>query len=401
MTVVEASTGATRDSRPRVPPDLARQVLDALVHLHDPVYLQAHPLARRIAELDSVSGQEINATQAARVLRRRLEEAIAALEAGAAPSLPNTARGARLLRLRYLEAQEPWAVQRELAVSRAQFYRDRARALEALISLLVQQRALDRREREVSAREGTQPSTFWAEPDGEWLGSTAPRPTETGGSHDLAAAQPRLATWSALSLMSIAWGFAWFVVWSFAQTTNWLAAWALGGAVSGLATGAILRETTSTISWNHARIVAFGWTVAWTGVWLLGGSITPFIEWAFVTERSAIAEPNSVAYAVARVTGWAASGLLMGSVLGRAGSGRDWFLVAAVALGWVTAGSVGHALFWGLAPSVHSAGLRFAISGTAEGAIGGAVTLWQLCLVRRRASLSQHFATARGRGVPV
>jgi hypothetical protein len=138
----EASAPAPDD-----PAAFARQVRDALAHLYDPVALQTHPLARSLGlDAPRASGaRERPGSQppVGRALRQRLVEAIAALRpelkrgevAGASP----TWRAQRLLELRYVEALDPPAVQAQLGIEKSQYYREHARALDALVSLLVQQ----------------------------------------------------------------------------------------------------------------------------------------------------------------------------------------------------------------------------------------------------------------------
>src|SRR5206468_7875018 len=76
-------------------------------------------------------------------LRTRLLEAIAQLRPAAKTSeLAGTAaawRRHRLLELRYVEALAPERVQEQLGIEKSQYYREHARALEAVVSLLAQQ----------------------------------------------------------------------------------------------------------------------------------------------------------------------------------------------------------------------------------------------------------------------
>lgn len=113
--------------------DFAQQAHDALAHLHDPVALQTHPLARQLCQQEP----PVPASRAGRELRQRLLDAIAALRPAAKTSEISSAwRGYRLLELRYVEALEPAAVQEQLGISRAQYYRDHARAMAALVGML-------------------------------------------------------------------------------------------------------------------------------------------------------------------------------------------------------------------------------------------------------------------------
>ena len=350
--------GAPRGTARR---DFTRQVQDALAHLYDPAYLRTHPLARSLVPQEKAGGPAAAGEHAGQALRRRLEAAIAALESGPAASHPERARGTRLLRLRYVEALEAETVQRELGISRAQFYRDRARALDALVSLLAPE---------------------WP-PKARAPAAGLP---DVPGRTD----SPGLGLLPAFLLISVAWGVAWFVVWPFAQTSTWPVAWAIGGAVSGLSTGVILRLVTPTFGSKQVQIVTLGWIGAWLCAWFLGWSLARFIERTVRLELLDGTDPNSPAFAIARAGG----GLVVGVMLREAGPARSagsWSTVAAVALAWAVAGGVGHALFWALNPSHYAPGIRFAFSGAVEGAIGGGVTLWQLTHVRRTVSPPHHF----------
>jgi hypothetical protein len=126
------------------PADFAQQVRDALAHAYDPVYLQTHPLARRLVAPPGgagASGRGGAPAGAGRALRRRLLDAIAALrpegEAGEAAAW----RAHRLLELRYVEALDPPAVMARLGIERSQYYREHARALAAVADLLAQELA--------------------------------------------------------------------------------------------------------------------------------------------------------------------------------------------------------------------------------------------------------------------
>jgi hypothetical protein len=348
-----------------VPPDFARQVRDALSHLHDPAYLQTHPLSRGLEQqaADGATGD---------ALRRRLEDALAALEiqtADASAAGSQMARSVRLLRLHYLDAMDPEAVQREIAVSRAQFYRDRARALDALTSRLIQQ---------------------WSRQDPSRIAPASSVARALVGPRVLAAGvavQPTAAAsaapWALLVLTSACWGLAWFSVWSFAQTTTWLVAWAMGGAVSGTATAGILRLTDPTLSGRQARLVALAWLGAWTAAWLAGWTAARVMGWAGHLEVLAGADPDSLAYAVGKGAAWAGGGLLTGSVIGRPDSPQaaGGAPSLALALGWAAAAGIGHTVFWSLEAALPAPGLRFAVSGAVEGAAGGGVMLWGLGLL--------------------
>jgi non-specific serine/threonine protein kinase len=121
--------------------DFGRQVRNALAHLYDPIYLQTHPLARALGPLPTTgrAGEAGDAgrVQAGRALRRRLLEAVARLRPEAKSSEAASAwRTHRLLELRYVEALPPEAVQAQLGIGKSQYYREHARALAAVTSLL-------------------------------------------------------------------------------------------------------------------------------------------------------------------------------------------------------------------------------------------------------------------------
>jgi hypothetical protein len=129
-----ANRGATMNEGAAGEAVLVRQVRDGLAHLADPVYLQRHPLARL---LPAVSDERGHTLQAGEALRRRLLDAIAQLRPRAKASERTGAwRSYRLLELRYVEALAAEGVQEQLGLSRAQYFRELARAIAAVASLL-------------------------------------------------------------------------------------------------------------------------------------------------------------------------------------------------------------------------------------------------------------------------
>jgi predicted ATPase/DNA-binding CsgD family transcriptional regulator len=120
------------------PGGFGRLVRDALAHLYDPVALRAHPLNRRFGPEGAPGAGSGRAGEA---LRRRLLEAIDRLrpEGKAGEAAAGAWRRHRLLELRYVEALDPPAVQAQLGIEKSQYYREHARALDAVVDLLAQQ----------------------------------------------------------------------------------------------------------------------------------------------------------------------------------------------------------------------------------------------------------------------
>ncbi|MBX6771057.1 MAG: tetratricopeptide repeat protein [Chloroflexi bacterium] len=119
---------------PVVPPlpDLHRLIREALAHLDDPAYLQTSALARRAPPEVARAGVGMG-----RALRGLLLEMIASLRpaAGAAPT-SHAWRSYQLLTLRYVEGLGIPEVQVRLAIGHSEFYRDHRRAIAAMASLL-------------------------------------------------------------------------------------------------------------------------------------------------------------------------------------------------------------------------------------------------------------------------
>jgi non-specific serine/threonine protein kinase len=122
----------------RAPEGFARLVREALALLYDPVALRAHPLAPRPPARDGAGAARGPAIDPGRALRHRLLEAIARLrpEGKAGEAAAGAWRRHRLLELRYVEALPRAAVQAQLGVEKSQYYREHARAVEALITVL-------------------------------------------------------------------------------------------------------------------------------------------------------------------------------------------------------------------------------------------------------------------------
>jgi hypothetical protein len=118
------------------PGGFARRVRGALAHLHDPVYLQTHPLVCHVAPDRAGGAAPVCAGGA---LRRALLDAIARLRPpGKAGDAAAPARRHRLLELRYVGALDPPAVQAQLGIEKSQYYREHACALSALVAVLAE-----------------------------------------------------------------------------------------------------------------------------------------------------------------------------------------------------------------------------------------------------------------------
>lgn len=104
----------------------------ALAHLNDPAWLEAHPLATRVAAPEGVP--ELTRGQ---LLRRTLRMGIEALDPGprVSPSSPE-ARPYHVLHGRYIAGQSIQEVAAELDISERQAYRELRRGVAALAELL-------------------------------------------------------------------------------------------------------------------------------------------------------------------------------------------------------------------------------------------------------------------------
>lgn len=114
--------------------EFARWVIEALQRLYDSPFLQKHPLTEALA------GDEPNRLQRVPFVRRRLLDAIQALAPanGAQAQSPDW-RAFRILELRYIEGLTPPEVMQQLALSRSYYFREQARMLEALTTMLWEQ----------------------------------------------------------------------------------------------------------------------------------------------------------------------------------------------------------------------------------------------------------------------
>jgi CheY-like chemotaxis protein len=123
---------------------------DALLHLYDAGHMFAHPLAR-LVELPVGSG----ATTRGRILLQALLDAVESLRPPAGtPAESHAWRIYRLLELRYIGGSHASVVISELGISKSQYQRDHARALESLTAVLAGRWQLEQRfAREPNSRE--------------------------------------------------------------------------------------------------------------------------------------------------------------------------------------------------------------------------------------------------------
>jgi len=104
----------------------------ALIRLHDPAYLESHPLARRIAFI-----AQAPTLSRGQLLRRTLRLSIEALDPG--PEVPANSPEARpyqILRARYISQQGITRIAQQLGIGERQAYRELRRGLEALAQIL-------------------------------------------------------------------------------------------------------------------------------------------------------------------------------------------------------------------------------------------------------------------------
>ena len=113
--------GETRNTQ------FGRWVIEVLRHLHDPVFLQSHPLSRYVPTGDPRASGE--------VLREDVTNAIFELCQISAAN-QSAARGYDVLQLYYVLGQSRVGVRDQLQISHAEFHRALAKGQESLIGLL-------------------------------------------------------------------------------------------------------------------------------------------------------------------------------------------------------------------------------------------------------------------------
>ena len=112
--------------------DFGNQVSNAYQHLYDFVRLRNHPLTSMV-----ITDQSIEQKERGWLAHRMLLDVITELDPGAsAPPYSKEWRRYRLMELRYIEAMDPQSVADQLAISRRQYYREHATAIEAVADLL-------------------------------------------------------------------------------------------------------------------------------------------------------------------------------------------------------------------------------------------------------------------------
>ncbi|MCL6429282.1 MAG: response regulator [Anaerolineae bacterium] len=112
---------------------------DALAHLHDPAYLESHPLARQLVGPDLP--RSLSRGQA---LRTMLKEAIETLRPPEhVPSHMPEWRSYRALYYRYIKGMGFLHLQEELGLSRRQLQREERKGIDAMAAILWQRRVSD------------------------------------------------------------------------------------------------------------------------------------------------------------------------------------------------------------------------------------------------------------------
>ncbi len=112
---------------------------DALAHLHDPAYLESHPLARQLVGPDLPRSQSRG-----QALRALLKEAIETLRpSDHVPSHMPEWRSYRALYYRYIKGMGFLHLQEELGLSRRQLQREERKGIDAMAAILRQRRISD------------------------------------------------------------------------------------------------------------------------------------------------------------------------------------------------------------------------------------------------------------------
>jgi predicted ATPase len=114
--------------------EFARQVQSALSNLHDPVFLQTHPLAPHAR-----ASRTLSRTSTGRALRQALLEAIASLRPpGERASDERSTRRYRVLQARYEQGLDPEEARAKLGIGKSLFYAEHKLAVDALVAALAE-----------------------------------------------------------------------------------------------------------------------------------------------------------------------------------------------------------------------------------------------------------------------
>jgi len=125
------SIQSTADARELSRSPFARNLRKALADLHDPVALRRNPLIQNVVLTEKADG--------AAALREWLVNGVNTLRPGPDVHVDSKAwRTYRVLQLRYVEARSAVEVERLLAISTSQYYREHQAALDALTVLLLE-----------------------------------------------------------------------------------------------------------------------------------------------------------------------------------------------------------------------------------------------------------------------
>ena len=128
MAIVGTHVSTKRDGRDELrDTQFGRWIIDVLRHLHDPVFLQSHPLSRYVA------GEEGHPP--GNPLRRDVMSAMDEL-CRAPVANRTTTRGHDVLRLYYVQCLSRADIQNRLQISRTEFHRALAKGQERLIQSL-------------------------------------------------------------------------------------------------------------------------------------------------------------------------------------------------------------------------------------------------------------------------
>jgi CheY-like chemotaxis protein len=118
--------------QPAVSEEFGELVREALLHLYEPAFLQTHPFAFLVGEEDATAPP-----LRGKLLFQILREGIEALCPTAGTARNSRAwRTYQLVELRYVEGMRAAEVIKRLAISKAQYQRDHARALQAIAAFL-------------------------------------------------------------------------------------------------------------------------------------------------------------------------------------------------------------------------------------------------------------------------